>query len=440
MPMKKAVITILGIQSPKYDDKGQARVKDPNHKAKYYFEDNLKDISNYYNTLPLLIDKYSNEYEIVPIYTQEAKIFNSELLRYEKYDFSFNDTIGLIKNEKEYFDIFTIIDNCMNNYDRVIVDLTHGFRHLPILTIIDIVIQNFKSNKKIEKILFAKEIVKHTPVQKGEYEIVDLKEYLDIANISYVLSSFEKNYTISNHIKTNDKDFQIIIDMLAKFTEHIMANSLVYLLREEDSLIDKLLVAIDVALEHKKSQPLKRYLIDIKTHFLELNTLNDKVLYIQLFELSKIMNKKGYYLNSITLLNEALGWYCAESLRVLNSDFNNIYKKFIEYDTYKITAGAKNIVKYCFRGEYNNNLKIDRIHLLQNKIVNIENADKFASSLIDQLDKDRNNLAHANSGDSFDEISKRLESLFGKFQTYCIDQNILKQNNLTLEDLKDSFN
>lgn len=426
--MKKAVITILGIQNPKYDDDGVSHVQNYEHQAKYYFENNSQEITNYYNTLPLLIDKYSLEYKVIPIYTKKAKKFNQEVLAFEDISCDFEDSIGLIKDEKEYFDIFNIIDASIDSYDKVIIDLTHGFRHLPILAIIDIVIQNFKENKKIEKILFAKEIIKHTPVQKGEYEIVDLKEYLDIANISYVLSSFEKNYTISNHIKTNDKDFQVIIDMLSKFSEHIMANSLVYLLREDDSLIDKLLSAIDVALEHKKSQPLKKYLYDIKLHLEEINQLNSKTLYIQLFELSKIMNKKGYYLNSVTLLNEALGWYCAESLKNFSDDFGDKYIQFIrQTDTYKVTSGAKNIIKYTFSdNKYINNLNIKDIHFLQNKIAKIENTEKFSYNLIHQLDKVRNNLAHANSGKSFTEISSNLQSLFGRFQTYCIDQDILK--------------
>ena len=261
--MKKAVISILGIQNPKYSDNGIAHARDYDHQASYYFEDSSEKPKDYYNTLPLLIEKFSNNYEIIPIYTEDAKLFNQEVLTYANLECSFNDDISLIK-EREYFEIFTKIDDLMDLYDEIIVDLTHGFRHLPILAIIDLVIQNFNSTKKIDKILFAKEIVKHTPFAKGEYEIVDLKEYLDIANISFVLSSFENNYTIANHIKTKDKDFQDLINMFSLFSEHIMANSLLNLFKGKNSLVEKMNNAIEAIKITDKVKPILSKLENIQ--------------------------------------------------------------------------------------------------------------------------------------------------------------------------------
>jgi len=439
--MKKAVITILGIQGAKYNDDGDALVKDYNNKASYYFENETK--KNYYNTLPLLIDKYSDEYDIVPIYTKEAKIFNIDMLAYENYKCNFNDDLGLIIDDKKYISIFSLIEDTINKYDKVIIDLTHGFRHLPILTILDIVIQNFKSSKKIIKILFAKEIVKHTPNQKGEYEVVNLKSYLDIANISYVLSSFVNNYTISTHIKTDDKDFQILIDMLSKFSEHIMANSLVNLLQKNNSLIEKINNAIDIAIKHDKSKPLKNYLTDIQKHLNEFLVLKEEKQHIQLFTLAKIMRKKGYFLNAITLLNEAVGWYCADSLCEYSSDYKNKFINAInnKYDTYKVISNAKNIIKFSFNDkDYSNELNIKDIKGLLKQISNINNGAKFSKELIVQVDNYRNNLAHANSGKELNEIDKLLEKLFGKFQSYCIQNNILKKKPATVDNLINALN
>jgi CRISPR-associated DxTHG motif protein len=339
--------------------------------------------------------------------------------------------------------IFSLVNNLIDKYDRVIVDLTHGFRHLPLLTIIDLIIHNFKQNQKIEKILFAKEMVKHTPKDKGEYEIIDLKEYLDIANLSFVLSTFEQNYTVSNHIKTVDKDYQVLIDILSKFSEHIMANSLVNLLQKNNSLIEQITGALDTAINHPKSQPLTIYLKSIKKHFEDdFIVLKDKEKYIQLFELAKIMKKKGYYLNAITLLNEAVGWYCIISLINFNGSLKNEYKKALNnsWDTYQVVSEAKNIIKYTFNErEYTNKLKIKNINELQNQIENNKNTKKFSRDLIQEIDKHRNNLAHANSGNEIENVEKLLEKLFGRFQTYCIDDNILKKTPASIEDLKNKF-
>jgi len=440
--MKKAVITILGIQGAKYSEHGEALVKNYSHQATYYIENTDNTIKYYYNTLEMLIELYSDQYEIVPIYTNEAKKFNQNVLKYSNYHCTFNDTLGFIENEKDYFSIFNKIDKVINTFDTVIIDLTHGFRHLPILAIIDIIIQNFKDTNKIEKILFAKEIIKHTPENIGEYEVVDLKEYLDIANISYILSSFEQNYTLSHHIKTKDKDFQVLLDMLSKFSEHILANSLITLLQKENSLIDKLSQAIDIAIQHPKSKPLKFYLRNIKEHLNKFIGLKEKPEYIQLFELSKLMKEKGYFLNSITLLNEAVSWYCANSVAKISPNYNSLLTKAKKntYDIYEVLNAAKNIVKFTnYQERYKNTLKLSDINEIYTVLTNIKNIENFSKKLLQNVDRDRNNLAHANSSNALSEIKKRLETLLGRFQTYCIEDDILKKSTFNTNDLINKY-
>lgn len=436
--MKKAIVTILGIQNAKWTDDGLPIVNDYNHKARYYFE-NENNIKSYYSTFPLIIEKYGSEFEIVPIYTQDAKHFNIDLLKYEKQDFIFHDEISLIK-ENEYFEIFKKIDHLVDVYNEVIVDLTHGFRHIPILVILDLVIQNFKKTDKINKILFAKEIVKHTQKDEGEYEIVDLKEYLDIANISFVLSSFENNYTISNHIKTSDKDFQELINMLSNFSEHIMANSLIKLFKGNNSLVEKIYKAIESIKVVEKTSPILSKLEIIQEHLRLFIALKEKREDEQLFELAKLVKEKGYYLNAITLLDEAIGWYCAYSLCHYNEDFKKEFKHYKHSDSYKITAEAKNIIKFTFDDrEYANKLKIKDIKSLQKQIERIDGCKQFNKILVDATSKDRNNLAHANNEKVLDDVKKRLEKLLVEFNKYCIQDDVLKKKETTLADLQNVF-
>ena len=65
MNSKKAVITILGLIGG----------NDNHQKATYYFEDKKEEKKDYFNTFPLLIEKFSNDYKIVPLYTKEAKSY-----------------------------------------------------------------------------------------------------------------------------------------------------------------------------------------------------------------------------------------------------------------------------------------------------------------------------------------------------------------------------
>jgi len=66
-------------------------------------------------------------------------------------------------------------------------------------------------------ILFTKEIK-----PKEVYEFIDLKRYLDLANIAYALTTFERNYTVASNVKVEDKNFQKLLDDLSKFSQHIL--------------------------------------------------------------------------------------------------------------------------------------------------------------------------------------------------------------------------
>ena len=165
MNSEKAVITILGMVGG----------SDIHQKAVYYFEDKKEDKKEYFNTLPLLIDTYSNEYKIVPFYTKEAKSVNEKVLEKSNLEFKDFDKKYFIEDDKDFIKLFNIINSAVDEYSELIIDVSHGFRHFPILMIVDLIIQNFKDTSKIKKILFAKEIT-----QFKEYEIIDLKEYLDL--------------------------------------------------------------------------------------------------------------------------------------------------------------------------------------------------------------------------------------------------------------------
>ena len=277
--MKKAVISILGIQGG-FVANGQAKFSNSDHRAKYYFDGN-NEINEYFNTLPLLINNYDTEYKIVPIYTQDAKIFNETVMNqfYPQLNIVFDDNY-LIKEEKNFKEIFSLFNRTVEEFDEVIIDVTHGFRHLPLLMLIDLMIINFKDINKVSKILFAKEIDKHTPRQVGLYEIIDLKDYLDLANISYALSSFNRNYTISNHIKTNNQNYNEFLTELSKFSKHILANSLDALIissNKKSSIAKRIIKIIDKILDNNDDilKNFEPFLLEVREHIARIESYKD---------------------------------------------------------------------------------------------------------------------------------------------------------------------
>lgn len=219
--------------------------KSDDDKALYHFGPRLKhfyalpDGKRYINTLPLLCNIFSPE-RIVPVYTDKSKRIQEEVLKVEEIEDLHFSKEGVIEDERDFTTLFATLNRLLAEYNRVIVDITHGFRHLPVLMTIAMIMENIQNINKIEHIFFAKEIV---PGQ--EYEIIDLKEYLDIANVSIVLSGFNRNYTLAHHIRCLDSDYQRLIDLLSEFSEHILANSIVTLIDSDNALVDRILQTIE---------------------------------------------------------------------------------------------------------------------------------------------------------------------------------------------------
>ena len=208
---KKAVITILGMSGVK-----QNKVAD---KCLYTIDG--KTIENY-NIFPTLIKKYSPEYKIEPLYTKEAKQAQEIVLEAEGIkNIVFDDQRGLLDDVNDFEAVFSTIDKIMTRYDEVIVDVSHGFRHLPILMIIDVIIRGLGNSSKISKILFAKEID-----QFKEYEVIDLKQYVDLASFAFVVTNFKDNFTISNHIDISAPKLQGLIKAMKEFSGDILSLSL----------------------------------------------------------------------------------------------------------------------------------------------------------------------------------------------------------------------
>lgn len=450
--MKRAVISILGIQGG-FVNNQKVNFSNSDHQAKYYFEGtNQQD--EYFNTLPLLFDKYAGDYTIVPIYTKESKIFNQEVLAqfYPHIEIDFDDEY-LIKDEKNFKDIFSLFNRTVELFDEVIIDVTHGFRHLPLLMLIDLMIVNFRDINKVSKILFAKEMTKHTPKQQGTYEIIDLKDYLDLANISYALSSFNQNYTISNHIKTNNRDYNEFLNELSQFSKHILANSLDALIvstNKNSSISRRIIKIVDKILDEKNDDILKNFepfLLEIREHISQIESYKDLEYYQRLFNLSRNMLEKGYLLNAITLLSEAVGLYAKEIFKEINGDVQLFIEEFenkvkqhknnsIKYHLYSLSNQSKMLyklgsgfhgdflkIKYPNSKERGFNQKSARVTIrIKNYLLNIEESEEYKEivTLINRIDVLRNNLAHGNSSERLNEVEIDIKEVLDGFEKWII--------------------
>jgi len=126
------VVTILGI----------GRVKDKfEDRPIYKYDKRLEHLyilkkQRYTNMLALLVDNFDPQ-DIIPIFTMDAKTSQAAVLKNEFQDEHieiFNDK-NFISNDKDFYKILRIINDTISDEDEYIIDLTHGFRHIPIALI-----------------------------------------------------------------------------------------------------------------------------------------------------------------------------------------------------------------------------------------------------------------------------------------------------------------
>jgi len=429
--MKKAVITILGtISVPR---EGQ-------NKAQYYFSDELKEQfklkqDRYINMLPLLLDNFKDYGDMKSIYTNLSKEKQMSVLEYEKieYDIEKNGLFiseNIEDKEANYSYFLDKYNELIEKYDRVIIDVSHGFRHFPILAVVNLIIQNIKNPEKIEYIFFAKEIK-----QFQKYEVIDLKEYLELANLSFMLSTFNQNYTVSSNVKFKNPLHKKIAKELTEFSNHFLSNSLKPLI--EGDLIEDIIDNLEELQEDKSVENFKHYIQEIIEHLEDIRQLKHQLEWQKFYEISKVMDKRGYQLNAITLLFEAIGFYCLESLSHIELVGKRVdeYYQFINqkrkpehiYSTYTMTNQIRTVVKIKNRFHVSD----ERLFISNDKLKNViieylEDVDKINkfTSFLQDLEALRNNLAHGNSSISIENVKKSYQSYLSKFKDLCIDKDI----------------
>ena len=410
------VVTILGI----------GHVKEVEERPFYKYDGKLENLyflkkQRYTNMLPLLIDNFGMQ-NVVPIFTVDAKKTQLDVLKkeFQTEHIEIFKEQNFISDDKDFYEILRIINNATSGDDEYIIDLTHGFRHIPILATISLISQSLNNTNKIKHIFFAKE---KEPYKN--YEIIDLEEYLELANMSYALESFNHNYTVALVSKFKNKNFRDLASQLSTISNHILSNSLKALNND----ISKILNNIDFILKNEQIETFKSSLEDIRQHIMELQRIGVEKDSTKFYKMSRILIPKGYLLNAITLLFEAIGYYCAESFECFSDDIKthiNNFKKSKKFNAYDLTHESRTFVKWMeLRGRVylteDGGMVYDSI---RKKLKSIKTLSNF-SDFIKDAEKLRNNLAHGNAREKIEDSKRELSKLLDKYNSFCIQQNIL---------------
>ncbi|MCV3405149.1 CRISPR-associated protein [Campylobacter lari] len=374
---------------------------------------NLNETNNkYFNTTQLLLEHFHSKATFSFIGTKESIQKQHELLK--EYNYSINILEYSKKiNEHEPSLIFNTILEIIKEHqnDYIILDITHGFRTLPLIASFGSIFGKINYTNKI-KIIFAQENIKGK-----QYDFISLDRYLDISVLAVSLDTFSKTLNLIKNHYTDD-----LILALESFSHSLHANAFKKLFKENLIEAKK---QINIAKANEFYQPLNNILCEIENILNYFESIKDKKEYEKYFYIAKIMFEKNYYLASTTYIFEGLSKYILEhfkELKILRKNQENSYDNSQAINNFILNNNANNkIFIYCKAKFYKNKYKaeFDTIYKLLTDIKNL-----------------RNNLAHI-SQELEDNIKQNLSKIIKDFKTHIIDNKILPYYNL--DNIYDDF-
>jgi CRISPR-associated DxTHG motif protein len=382
------IITILG---------AAGKDKEGNKITAFYNASILnKKSDDYYNSLDFLLKNYQDE-EFYLIGTNLAIEYQKDLL-----DLSGSNIKKIITvNDNSLDDIFEHIFNLMSKTNKkIILDITHGFRHQPISSIFAATLYQFLNNSNLQ-IIFAKQIEAFK-----EYEYIFLDSYIEITQISLLLTGFIRtlNFIPNKSCKIiNTKPFE-------EFSISLLSNDIVGVENNYKLLKSEL----EKLLNNEDFKHLQNLLEDILDLLKPLNDFKKQKFFKKYFILSSITLDKNYLVIALAYMFEALREYCAYKFKPLIKD--------IEFkNSYELNTSVMDTISNFQRGYKKN--------LIQKKYSQIYNKNQNTFNQINRIYKEvrelRNSLAHINQEKEFENIKQDLLQIKIKIETLFKD-DVLK--------------
>jgi CRISPR-associated DxTHG motif protein len=368
------VITILGMAGREFKSKKPASI---------FYDCSLlgKKSGRFCNSVDVLLSSYDDVFYFIG--TKVAIAFQKELLEFEGKEVHFIEV-----EDDSLDDIFEKILELLQQHKEVILDITHGFRHQPIMAIFASTLSQFLDRKDL-KIVYAKE---KKPLEA--YEYIYLDEYIEITQISLLLTGFIRtlNFIPVNEMKLlNNRVFE-------DFSKSLLSNDM--------RGVEKNYVLLRDELERlHRSEELKHIRSLIKKVEDELKPLaifEPLMSYQKYILLSKMMVEKNYLVVALAYIFESLREYCSYRFEV-------VYEGILFKDSYERND---NVMKTI--GNYRKENKI----LKQYSNLYKQNKESFkkVNKLYNKLRKRRNALAHINTKSNFEDIKSDLNQMIEKVE------------------------
>lgn len=294
--------------------------------------------------------------------------------------------------------------------NNIILDITHGFRHQPIIASFASTLGQINTKKSIT-LLFAKE-----KEQGKKYQYISLEKYSQISLIALSLQTFVQTLSVPN---IGPKEPFIIA--LSEFSKSLHANDFNHIFANLDKTSNELQKAKNNA-EFRGLENILDEVEKILSDFVDIkNTQKD---YQKHYKIAKIMHEKGYYLIVATYIYEAIALYIIDDL----IEQNLICE--CGFSEYELTNAVRFYVLTDTKPNDTKKGKNVFVDFTEIQTYRKNNQAKFKSwkNLIGEIKTFRNDLAHINKDKKYDTkmiggvLKKELSNL-----EQIISQNPTKQ-------------
>ena len=396
----------------------------------YFNKDTNKDEytnAEYYNNpnidLPLLEGTFSNSSDVFMSTFPEAnytiistdKALENQIKVFTKSNKTKHldiinknlNKINKLKTESE--DIFNIVmDTIINSDDsEFVLDLTHGFRHQPLIASQAVHLGKIITNKTI-KIILAKEIIEHK-----KYEYIDLDEFVDISDYAVYLTSFTQTLTIPDTTIKSE-----LISKLKRFTEDLHTNSFYSLFN------DTLPECIKSINEFKKDSIYTKFgpiLEEVSEILKRFNQISEEKNSLRYFHLAKILLEKNFFLASLTYISEAIPLYIIEKLEDFGIEIKSKDNEKLDYYNKSL------IIKQILNSNFDYYVFDDELCYY---FIEYKEKLKELGDMTKEISEYRNNTVHINPDYNPSNLETNITKIYSRFEDLCIKNDFLKQINL----------
>lgn len=303
------------------------------------------------------------------------------------------------KNEKEIWEIFSVISNEIRENDEIIIDITHAFRFLPMLNIVLCDYLKFVKNIKVKGIYYGNYDSRD---DLGNAPIVNLTSFSILQDWTNGANDFIKYGFSSDFKKLLGSEYKDFTDALENVTDSINTNRGKRIFKGE--IFKKLRQSIE-KMTNLYPPPLKDIVSKISK---KIESFEDSKNWKNGLNAVKWCIEHKLVQQGITILEELITTYICEKVFTKEKDIYDAYKRGLVSKCHFVKDREKPME------EWHNDLKLEANKEYIEKIFDILKDD--LTKLITNISKIRNDINHSGytSDNDPDKFYNGLEDCYNQ--------------------------